>query len=77
MSTLRVFEPEKHFTTQASQAGLLIDAFESGDADYLADSIAIVAKARGIAIPLDNAERSLPALLAVAKSLGVRLALAA
>ena len=77
MSTLREFEPEKHFTTQASQAALLIEAFESGDADYLADSIAIVAKARGITVPLDSAERSLPALMAVAKSLGVRLALAA
>jgi hypothetical protein len=34
MRTLREFEPEKHFTTQASRAALFIEAFESGDADF-------------------------------------------
>ena len=77
MIELLPFEPEKHFTTPASQADLLIDAFESGDAAYLADAIGIVARARGVALPLDSEERSLPALLAVAKSPGVKLAVAA
>ena len=77
MIELVPFVPEQHFITQESQADLLIDAFESGDAAYLADAIGIVARARGLDLPLDSEARSLPSLLAVAKSLGVKLAVAA
>ena len=42
------FEPEKYFKDDVSQVELIADAFESGDAGYIADAIGIVARARGM-----------------------------
>lgn len=71
------FEPEAHFTTPERQMNLLIEAFESGDAAFLGDAIGIVARARGIDLPIGSEELSLPALLAIAKELGLTLTTAA
>lgn len=45
---LTPFEPEKYVKDDASQVSLIADAFESGDAGYIADAIGIVARARGM-----------------------------
>lgn len=42
------FEADDHFRTPGAQAELLRDAFESGDAGYIADALGIVARARGV-----------------------------
>lgn len=43
------FDPAKYFPDAESQARLLTDALEDGDAGYIAAALGVVAKARGIA----------------------------
>ena len=41
------FETAEYFQTPEAQAELLADAFESGEANYIAHALGIVAKAKG------------------------------
>jgi probable addiction module antidote protein len=42
------FDPAKYLDTEDSQLELLADAFESGNAAYVADALGVVARARGM-----------------------------
>jgi probable addiction module antidote protein len=42
------FDPSKYLDTEESQLELLADAFESGNAAYVADALGVVARARGM-----------------------------
>lgn len=42
------FDPAEFITTPEGQADLLADAFETGDAAYIANALGIVARAKGM-----------------------------
>ncbi len=42
------FDAAEHLDTPESQADLLADALETGDAGYIADALGVVARARGM-----------------------------
>jgi len=78
----------KYFDTPVSQIALLNDAFESGDAHYIAHSIGIIARARGMSKVAAEAgvtrealykslskdgDPRLTTLLGVVKALGLKL----
>lgn len=42
------FDPARYLDTEDSQIELLADAFESGNATYVADALGVVARARGM-----------------------------
>lgn len=82
------FDPAEFLTSQESQMELLADAFESGDAAYIAQALGIIAKARGMTGVARDAgvtrealykalsekgDPRLSTLLGVAKALGLRL----
>ena len=82
------FDAAEYLDDAESQTELLADAFESGDAGYIAQALGVVARARGMtqvareagvtrealykALSNDG-DPKLPTLLGVAKALGVRL----
>ena len=83
------FDPARYFDTPESQAELLSDAFETGDASYIADALGIVARAKGMTqiakeagVTREALDKTLSAkgdpklttLLGVLKALGVQLA---
>jgi probable addiction module antidote protein len=86
------FNPDEYLDTPESQAELLAEAFETGDASHIAHALGIVAKARGMtqiardagvtrealykALSSDG-DPKLTTLLGVVKALGIRLSVAA
>ncbi|MFJ7353074.1 addiction module antidote protein [Phyllobacterium sp. NPDC097923] len=83
------FDPARYLDTPESQAELLSDAFETGDASYIADALGIVARAKGMTQIAKEAgvtrealyktlsakgDPKLTTLLGVLKALGVQLA---
>lgn len=42
------FDPAEYLTTAESQAELLADAFETGNATYIAHALGVIARARGM-----------------------------
>ena len=42
------FEAARHLTSLESQAELLTDALDSGDACYIANALGVIARARGV-----------------------------
>jgi probable addiction module antidote protein len=86
------FDAAKYLTTPEAQADLLADAFDSGDARYIANALGIVARARGMTEVAkgagvtrealykalsENGDPRLSTLLGVLKSLGIKLTVAA
>ena len=84
----RPFDAAQYLDTPESQAELLSDAFESGDAKFIAHALGIVARARGMTQVAkdagvtrealykalsDEGDPRLSTLLGVAKALGVTL----
>lgn len=82
------FDAAKYIDTPEAQAELLADAFESGDASYIANALGIVARARGMTGVAKEAgvtrealykalseqgDPRLSTLLGVAKALGIKL----
>lgn len=82
------FDPAKYLDDTESQAELLSDAFESGDATYIAQALGVVARARGMSHVAreagvtrealykalsDDGDPRLSTLLGVTKALGVKL----
>ena len=82
------FDASEFLTSPESQAELLDDAFESGDATYIAHALGVIAKAKGMTNVAKEAgvtrealykalsERGDPrlsTLLGVAKALGLKL----
>ena len=82
------FDPARFLGRPAAQAELLADAFETGDARYIANALGIVARARGMTHVAKEAgvtrealyktlsmegDPKLTTLLGVMKALGVKL----
>jgi probable addiction module antidote protein len=82
------FDAAEYIDTPEAQTELLADAFETGDAAYIANALGVVARARGMtAIAKDagvtrealykalseRGDPRLSTLLGVAKALGVKL----
>jgi probable addiction module antidote protein len=82
------FDASEFLTSAESQAELLADAFESGDATYIAHALGIIAKAKGMTSVARDAgvtrealykalsekgDPRLSTLLGVAKALGLKL----
>jgi probable addiction module antidote protein len=82
------FDAAEYLDDAGSQAELLADAFESGDAGYIAQALGVIARARGMTQVAREAgvtrealykalsnegDPKLSTLLGVAKALGVRL----
>jgi probable addiction module antidote protein len=42
------FDPAQHLSSPESQAELLTDALETGDAGYIANALGVIARARGM-----------------------------
>lgn len=82
------FDPARHLGSPEAQAELLSDAFESGDAKYIANALGVVARARGMSQVArdagvtrealykalsDDGDPRLTTLLGVVKALGIKL----
>jgi probable addiction module antidote protein len=82
------FDAAEFLTTSESQMELLADAFESGDATFIAQALGVIAKARGMTSVAKDAgvtrealykalsekgDPRLSTLLGVAKALGLKL----
>jgi probable addiction module antidote protein len=82
------FDAARHLKTETSQAELIADAIESGDATYIAVALGTVARARGMTKVAkeagvsrealyksltDDGDPRLSTLLGVMKALGVKL----
>lgn len=85
------FDPAEFISTRQGQADLLADAFDSGDATYIANALGIVARARGMTAVAKDAgvtrealykalsekgDPKLSTLLGVTRALGVKLTVA-
>ncbi len=83
-----LFDAAEFLDDAASQAELLADAFESGNATYIAQALGVVARARGMSdiareagvtrealykALSDRGDPKLSTLLGVARALGVKL----
>ncbi|TPE44145.1 addiction module antidote protein [Amaricoccus solimangrovi] len=64
MEHLEQFDAAPYIDTPEAEAILLSDAFESGDATYIAHALGIVARARGLAQIARDAGISRPTLYA-------------
>jgi probable addiction module antidote protein len=86
------FDAAKYLASPQSQAELIADALESGDAVYIAAALGVVARARGMAEVAreagvtraslykalsENGDPQLTTLLGVMKALGLKLTVAA
>jgi probable addiction module antidote protein len=86
------FDAAKYLETPQSQAELIADALESGDAAYIAAALGVIARARGMAEVAreagvtraslykalsENGDPQLTTLLGVMKALGLKLTAAA
>lgn len=82
------FDTSEFLTSPESQAELLADAFETGDATYIAHALGVIAKAKGMTSVARDAgvtrealykalsekgDPRLSTLLGVAKALGLKL----
>lgn len=82
------FDAAEYFDTPEAQAELLADAFESGEAAYVANALGIIARARGMTAVANGAgvtreglykalsaegDPRLSTLLGVIKALGLQL----
>ena len=82
------FDPARYLANPEAQAELLSDAFESGDAKYIANALGVVARARGMSQVArdagvtrealykalsDDGDPRLTTLLGVVKALGIKL----
>ena len=82
------FDAAKYLATTQSQAELIADALESGDAAYIAAALGVIARARGMAEVArdagvtraslykalsENGDPQLTTLLGVMKALGLKL----
>ncbi|MFT0892748.1 addiction module antidote protein [Pseudochelatococcus sp. G4_1912] len=82
------FDPAGYIKSPEAQAELLADAFETGDAKYIANALGTIARARGMAQVARNAgvtrealykalsddgDPKLTTLLGVIKALGIQL----
>jgi probable addiction module antidote protein len=82
------FDPAEYLSSPESQAELLSDALESGDAGYIANALGVIARARGMTDVArgagvtreslykalsQNGDPKLTTLLGVIKSLGFKL----
>ena len=82
------FDPAQYLGNPEAQAELLSDAFESGNAKYIANALGVVARARGMSQVArdagvtrealykalsDDGDPRLTTLLGVVKALGIRL----
>lgn len=82
------FDPAEFIVTAEGQAELLADAFETGDAAYIANALGIVARARGMSAVAkeagvtrealykalsENGDPKLSTLLGVIRALGLKL----
>ncbi|RUX26645.1 putative addiction module antidote protein [Mesorhizobium sp. M2A.F.Ca.ET.042.01.1.1] len=82
------FDAAEYFDDAESQAELLADAFETGDATYIAHALGVIARARGMTAVAKNAgvtrealykalsgkgDPRLSTLLGVTKALGLQL----
>lgn len=82
------FDPARYLANPEAQAELLSDAFESGDARYIANALGVVARARGMSQVArdagvtrealykalsDDGDPRLTTLLGVVKALGIKL----
>ncbi|TPI19424.1 MULTISPECIES: addiction module antidote protein [unclassified Mesorhizobium] len=82
------FDATEYFDDAESQAELLADAFETGDATYIAHALGVIARARGMTAVAKNAgvtrealykalsekgDPRLSTLLGVTKALGLQL----
>jgi len=85
------FDAAKYLATPQSQAELIADALESGDAAYIAAALGVVARARGMAEVAreagvtraslykalsESGDPRLTTLLGVIKALGLKLTVA-
>lgn len=83
-----IFDASEFLTSPESQMELLADAFESGDATYIAQALGVIAKAKGMTGVAKDAgvtrealykalsekgDPRLSTLLGVAKALGLKL----
>lgn len=83
-----LFDPAEHLRTPEAQAELLADAFDSGEASYIANALGIVARAKGMTSVAKEAgvtrealykalsesgDPKLSTLLGVTKALGFKL----
>ena len=84
------FDPAEYLDTPESQAALLADAVEAGDAGYIAAALGTIARARGMSSVAREAgvsrealykalradgDPKLTTLIGVAKALGLKLSL--
>jgi len=83
-----IFDAAEYLDTPESQADLLADAFDSGDATYIAHALGVIARARGMTTVARDAgvtrealykalsekgDPKLSTLLGLMKALGVQL----
>ena len=75
------FDAAKHLISPGSQAELLSDALESGDASYIANAIEVIARARGAGVTSEalyktlgtDGDPKMTTFLEVVKSFGFML----
>lgn len=88
MTTTKPFDAASYLTSAAAQTELLNDAFETGNAAYIANALGVIARARGMTEVAraagvtrealykslsDEGDPRLTTLLGVARALGFKL----
>ena len=68
-----LFNPAEFLETEEAQIEYVNAALETGEAAFIARSLAVVARARGIAGPAADAGHDLEGVLHVMQALGLRL----
>ena len=68
-----LFDPAEFLATEEAQIEYVNAALETGEAAFIARSLAVVARARGIAGPAAEAHSDLAGVLHVMQALGLRL----
>ena len=68
-----LFDPAEFLETEEAQIEYVNAALETGEAAFIARSLAVVARARGIAGPAADAGHDLAGVLHVMQALGLRL----
>ena len=68
-----LFDPAEFLATEEAQIEYVNAALETGEAAFIARSLAVVAHARGIAGPAAEAHPDLANVLHVMQALGLRL----
>ena len=68
-----LFDPAEFLETEEAQIEYVNAALETGESAFIARSLAVVARARGIAGPAADAGHDLEGVLHVMQALGLRL----